>query len=74
MMNTEIQMKHEPTLVDQLIDALKNDCENKRGYDSANAYAYIAGYLGSMLQGIANSSPEIRKEIEATIESVKNRQ
>lgn len=67
-------MKHEPTLVDQLIDALKNDCENKRGYDSANAYAYIAGYLGSMIQSMANSSPEIRKEIEHTLAMIKSRQ
>lgn len=66
-------MKYEPTLVDQLIEALKNDCMNNRGYDSANAYAYMTGYLGSMLQGIANSRPKVRKEIERTIQSVKSR-
>ena len=67
-------MKHEPTLVDQLIEALKNDCVNKRGYKSSDSYAYITGYLNSMLQGMANTSPKVRKQIESTIESVKNRQ
>ncbi len=67
-------MKHEPTLVDQLIEALKNDCVNKRSYKSGDSYAYIAGYLGSMIQSMANSSPEIRKEIEHTLAMIKSRQ
>jgi len=67
-------MKHEPTLVDQLIEALKSDCVNKRGYKSGDSYAYITGYLGSMLQGIANTSPKVRKEIEHALAMIKSRQ
>lgn len=66
-------MTRQPTLVDNLIDALKADVAKRGWNNSGDQYAYITGYLGSMLQGIADSSPKVRKEIEKTLESVKAR-
>lgn len=73
-------MRHEPTLTDNLIDALKADIA-KRGWNNSGdqyayitgQYAYITGYLGSLLQNLADSSPKVRKEIEKVLQSVKDR-
>lgn len=66
-------MRHEPTLVDNLIDALKADIAKRGWINSGDQYAYITGYIGALLQGIADSSPKVRKEIEKTLQSVKDR-
>lgn len=76
MLNTNTKgttMRHEPTLADNLIEALKADIAKRGWSDSDNQYAYITGYLGSMLQSLADSSPKVRKEIEKTLQSVKDR-
>ena len=66
-------MTRQPTLTDNLIDALKADVA-KRGWNhSGDQYAYVTGYLGSLLQSLADSSPKVRKEIEKTLQSVKER-
>ncbi len=61
--------RYNPTLVDTLIATLKADCE-KRGL---NSYPYTVGYLGSMLQSLADKSPKVRKEIETTLRWIKER-
>lgn len=66
-------MHHEPTLADNLIEALKADIAKRGWIHSVDQYAYITGYLGSMLQSLADSSPKVRKEIEKTLQSVKAR-
>lgn len=66
-------MKYEPTLVDNLIEVLKADIATRPWSSTGNQYAYITGYLGSMLQGFADASPKVRKEIEKTLQSVKDR-
>lgn len=66
-------MRHEPTLADNLIEALKADIAKRGWIHSGDQYAYITGYLGSMLQSLADSSPKVRKEIEKTLQSVKAR-
>jgi hypothetical protein len=76
MLNTNTKgttMHHEPTLADNLIEALKADIAKRGWSDTGNQYAYITGYLGSMLQSLADSSPKVRKEIEKTLQSVKAR-
>ena len=66
-------MTRQPTLVDNLIDALKADIAKRGWNNSGDQYAYITGYLGSLLQSLADSSPKVRKEIEKTLQSVKDR-
>lgn len=66
-------MQYQPTLTDNLINALKADIESRGWKHSGDQYAYIAGYLSSMLQGFADASPKVRKEIERTLESIKAR-
>lgn len=66
-------MTRQPTLVDNLINALKADIA-KRGWNhSGDQYAYVTGYIGSLLQNLADSSPKVRKEIEKVLQSVKDR-
>lgn len=66
-------MNRQPTLVDNLIDALKADVAKRGWNNSGDQYAYITGYIGSLLQNLADSSPKVRKEIEKTLQSVKDR-
>lgn len=66
-------MDHQLSLVDNLIDALKAAIAKRGWNNSGDQYAYVTGYLGSMLQGFADSSPKVRKEIEKTLESLKDR-
>lgn len=66
-------MTRQPTLTNNLIEALKADIESRGWKHSGDQYAYITGYLGSMLQNLADSSPKVRKEIEKTLESIKAR-
>ena len=66
-------MNRQPTLVDNLIDALKADVAKRGWTNTGDQYAYITGYLGSLLQSLADSSPKARKEIEKTLQSVKDR-
>jgi hypothetical protein len=58
--------------VDQLIEVLRADRE-KVGYDYSNQNAYILGYISSMLQGLADTSPKVRKELESTLNFIKAR-
>ena len=66
-------MNRQPTLVDNLIDALKADVAKRGWNNSGDQYAYVTGYIGSLLQNLADSSPKVRKEIEKTLQSVKDR-
>ena len=76
MLNTNTKgttMTRQPTLTDNLIDALKADVAKRGWNNSGDQYAYITGYIGSLLQNLADSSPKVRKEIEKTLQSVKER-
>lgn len=66
-------MNRQPTLVDNLITALKADVAKRGWKHSGDQYAYVTGYLGSLLQNLADSSPKARKEIEKILESIKAR-
>ena len=76
MLNTNTKgntMNRQPTLVDNLIDALKADVAKRGWNNSGDQYAYVTGYIGSLLQNLADSSPKVRKEIEKVLQSVKDR-
>ena len=70
MMNRKQNMastKNQPT-VDQLIAALRANMSERGIKDSADQYAYLTGYLGSMLEGLAAVSPKLRKDIQWRID------